>query len=124
MIQKTNISDFAVTEFDVVDSTNTQAKKLVTELGANSHKNVIVSTKQTAGRGRYDRVWLSEDGNLFLTLVIKKSSVTKFNTNLLPIFVSKIIYDSTKIEGASCGIKWPNDILLDSKKARLPISID
>ena len=55
-----------------VNSTNLYAKEHLFEL---PDKTVIVSDKQTAGRGRFDRKWIDLGlGNIFATIVLKPST--------------------------------------------------
>jgi BirA family biotin operon repressor/biotin-[acetyl-CoA-carboxylase] ligase len=54
--------------FEEIDSTNNEAKRLI-QSGA-LDKLVIWSRQQTNGRGRYNRVWQSQDGNLYLSVLL------------------------------------------------------
>jgi BirA family transcriptional regulator, biotin operon repressor / biotin---[acetyl-CoA-carboxylase] ligase len=55
-----------ITKFDEVSSTNTELKMIPNaEVGT-----VIVADKQTAGRGRHGRSWISEVGNLYASFLL------------------------------------------------------
>ncbi len=60
---------FDIRHHPVLDSTNDEAKRLA----ANGcpHGTVIWADEQTAGRGRFDRPWLSPPGNLLFSVVLR-----------------------------------------------------
>ena len=103
-----------IKKYKKVKSTNDIALKLI-------KKNIleptlITSEKQTNGRGRVGKKWISLKGNLFITLYFefdqKKINFKQFavlNALLLKKVISKII--SKKIK-----IKWPNDLLFNKYK--------
>ena len=101
-------------KFKSVKSTNDIAHKLIKE--KKIRPTIIVSEKQTKGRGTMGKKWISKKGNLFLTIFFdiskKKLDFKKFavlNAYLLKsILVKKF---SNKIK-----IKWPNDLLFNGKK--------
>jgi BirA family biotin operon repressor/biotin-[acetyl-CoA-carboxylase] ligase len=100
--------------FDELESTNVEAFKLA-NLGEISHNSVIIADKQSAGRGRLDRKWVSEVGNLYFSMVLmpKKQKVAEIS------FVAAVSLQNTlkKLDlSAKIENKWPNDILVDGKK--------
>ena len=103
-----------VKRYKKVKSTNDTALKLIKK---NFTKPTLVTTeKQTNGRGRVGKKWISKKGNLFISLFFKfdqkKINFKQFatlNALLLKKVISKTI--SKKIK-----IKWPNDLLLNKKK--------
>jgi BirA family biotin operon repressor/biotin-[acetyl-CoA-carboxylase] ligase len=101
-------------KFKSVKSTNDVAHKLIKK--KKIRPTIILSEKQTKGRGTMGKKWISKKGNLFLTIFFdttkKKLDFKKFavlNAYLLKsILVKKF---SNKIK-----IKWPNDLLFEGKK--------
>ncbi len=103
-----------IKKYKKVKSTNDIALKLI-------KKNIleptlITSEKQTNGRGRVGKKWISLKGNLFITLFFKfdqkKINFKQFavlNAFLLKKVISKIISEKIKI-------KWPNDLLFNKLK--------
>jgi len=97
-----------------VKSTNDVAMKLIKR---NILEPTLITTeKQTNGRGRIGKKWISLKGNLFITLFFefdnKKINFKQFavlNAFLLKKVISNII--SKKIK-----IKWPNDLLFNKLK--------
>jgi BirA family biotin operon repressor/biotin-[acetyl-CoA-carboxylase] ligase len=100
--------------FDSVDSTQNQALKMSEEEIKDG--TVIIAEKQTGGKGRSGRKWISPKGGIWLSLILyPKFDITV--TTLFPIAsalaLSKAIEKTFKI---SPELKWPNDITLKGKK--------
>jgi BirA family biotin operon repressor/biotin-[acetyl-CoA-carboxylase] ligase len=101
--------------FDVIDSTNTYAKKLAA-LPA-SGLTVICADTQHAGRGRLDNSFFSRvKGGLFASLVCFVPDIRgHFACNRA---ISLAIYDAiqNRFESSPLSIKWPNDLYWRDKK--------
>ena len=103
-----------IKNYKKVKSTNDVAVKLIKR---NILEPTLITTeKQTNGRGRIGKKWISLKGNLFITLFFKfdqkRINFKQFavlNAFLLKKVISKII--SKKIK-----IKWPNDLLFNKLK--------
>jgi hypothetical protein len=69
--------------FDEVESTMVKARELIDD---NKHKDsfAVVAGYQSAGRGTRGRTWVSGSGNLFLTVVLRLSSIPALLT-LIPL---------------------------------------
>ena len=98
--------------FDTIDSTNTYA---VQHFDVLSDGDLVVSSIQTAGRGRLNRKWVSKEGNLFASFVVKEPFGEPFYATMISslsvIAVIKKLYPDLNPV-----IKWPNDVLLNGKK--------
>ncbi len=98
-----------------VDSTNTLAR----ELSVKGVKNgsVVISDYQEKGRGRNGKVWTSPCGcNIYMSIILKPKfspEVAQGMTILAAVSVADAIVEVTSLKPQ---IKWPNDILIDSKK--------
>ncbi len=98
--------------FKKVQSTNDIAIKLVK---SGVKKGIIISEQQTKGRGQRGNKWISNRGNLFLTVffkISKKISIKKI-TRINIMIIQKII---SKLVNINASIKLPNDILINKKK--------
>ena len=103
-----------IKKYKKVKSTNDVAMKLIKR---NILEPTLITTeKQTNGRGRIGKKWISLKGNLFVTLFFefdqKKINFKQFavlNAFLLKKVISKIILKKIKI-------KWPNDLLFNKLK--------
>jgi BirA family transcriptional regulator, biotin operon repressor / biotin---[acetyl-CoA-carboxylase] ligase len=80
------------------------------------HGTWVSTLKQTGGRGRSGKTWVSLEGNLFLSVLIRLEN--KKNWSWLPIASGIAIAQALKKFDPSLEpkIKWPNDIWLGGKK--------
>ena len=98
-----------------VDSTNTLAR----ELSAKGVKNgsVVISDYQEKGRGRNGKIWTSPCGcNIYMSIILKPKfspEVAQGMTILAAVSVADAIAEVASLKPQ---IKWPNDILIGSKK--------
>jgi BirA family biotin operon repressor/biotin-[acetyl-CoA-carboxylase] ligase len=102
--------------FETVDSTNDEAAR---QLAAGRQAPfVIVSREQTRGRGRFGRTWHSEaNGNLYLSFAFRPQlppERMQTFTLWMGVNLCEFVASYTQI---SPGLKWPNDILFNDKKA-------
>lgn len=75
---------------------------------------VIIADEQTAGRGRLERTWLTPQGNIALSVILRPGlSSLPFLIMLASLAVAHAIKGVTGLEPE---IKWPNDILIKGKK--------
>jgi len=77
---------------------------------------VVIAGRQTAGRGRLNRQWLSDDGGLYFTLVLRPDIPLPMSSRvnfLASLTLARVLRDLYQIEAA---VKWPNDILVDDRK--------
>lgn len=100
---------------DSIDSTNSYAKKHVDQFPKNT-LTCIWAEEQTAGRGRFQRKWISPRGkNIYVTFYFRlPRSATHLSSigQVLAISLAHVLIG----EKLSPQIKWPNDILLSGKK--------
>lgn len=77
---------------------------------------VVIAGSQTMGRGRLKRVWLSDEGGLYFTVVIRPDIplIMSSRVNFMAsVALAKTLRDMFGIEAL---VKWPNDILIDGRK--------
>lgn len=75
---------------------------------------VIIAGEQTRGRGRMGRKWLSPEGNMAISIILYPDvSFLPFLVIIASVAVARSI---EKVTGLKTMIKWPNDILIGSKK--------
>lgn len=78
---------------------------------------VILALQQTAGRGRYGRVWQSRPGSSLLMSVILDPPPHLRRPAILTAWAAVAIGDAIfKLTGLQARIKWPNDLLIRGKK--------
>ncbi|ACB73377.1 biotin--[acetyl-CoA-carboxylase] ligase [Opitutus terrae] len=108
--------EFPILLLDEVDSTNDEAAR---QLAAGRIAPfVVLAHRQTHGRGRLGRSWHSEaPGNLYASFAFRpKISPTRMGAFTLWMGVNVCELIATVAQLAP-GIKWPNDILFDGRKA-------
>jgi BirA family biotin operon repressor/biotin-[acetyl-CoA-carboxylase] ligase len=77
---------------------------------------VVIAGRQTQGRGRLRRAWLSEEGGLYFTVVLRPSIPLQWCSRvnfLASLALACILRQDFGIEA---GLKWPNDILVHGRK--------
>lgn len=100
--------------YENLDSTNEEARRLAR--AGEQGPLWIVAAQQSAGRGRHGRVWVSEQGNLFATLLTEASSSRSAQAGFVAgISVADVI--SEHLRGEPVKLKWPNDVLISGRKA-------
>jgi BirA family biotin operon repressor/biotin-[acetyl-CoA-carboxylase] ligase len=93
-------------EVPVTESTNLAAAKL-------QAWEAVRADRQTAGRGRFRRGWVSDEGGLWLSAVIP----TGPNATALPLAVGLAVCDALRSLGLKqFRVRWPNDVLVDDRK--------
>jgi BirA family biotin operon repressor/biotin-[acetyl-CoA-carboxylase] ligase len=97
------------------DSTNTKAREYARD-GWDGKRTVFIAKRQSAGRGRRGRSFLSDDGGIYLSLL---SSPTEKDSSAASITASAAVKILAPIEEATGSvplIKWVNDIYVSGKK--------
>ena len=88
-------------------STNARARELAAA-GA-PHGTIVTADLQTAGRGRQGRAWSAPPGRtLAMSLVLRGP--------LDPLLSLRAGLAVADVAGPDARVKWPNDVLLDSRK--------
>ncbi len=108
---------YSLVSFDEIGSTNDEARRLA-EDGAR-HGTVVTARRQTAGRGRRGRAWVSPEGNLHVSIVTRADLDVESASQLS--FVAALAAGETMQAfipgGVTLRYKWPNDVLLNGAKA-------
>ena len=95
-----------------VSSTMDEAARLASE-GAEDG-TVVVADEQTRARGRFQRTWVTEKGNLYLSIVLRPSmDALQYLSIVSSLAVARAIKKATHL---ALTIKWPNDVRLRGKK--------
>jgi biotin-[acetyl-CoA-carboxylase] ligase BirA-like protein len=77
----------------------------------------IAAGRQSAGVGRLGRRWLSEGGNLHLSIAIPQLFVPEAIKDLIPLAAGVLVAEFLQSRiGLRICLKWPNDIILDGRK--------
>ena len=75
---------------------------------------VVVAEKQTAGRGRQGRSWVSQPGNILVSVLFRPDLETlPFISMIGGIAAARAV---RKVTGLDITIKWPNDLMIGRRK--------
>lgn len=111
---KTEFIGKSIETFEILDSTNTAARKLA-EKGV-PEGTTVIAEHQTAGRGRFNRKWHGEAGkNIILSLILRprEEQAAHLLTYLTALCAANVVEDAT---GKEVECKWPNDLLINGRK--------
>jgi|GEM_PF-28123 len=73
------------------------------------HGSAVVANEQTAGQGRFGRVWHSERGaGLYVSIILRLPEA-----GLLTLALGLAVADAIEIP---CDLRWPNDVLVNGRK--------
>lgn len=98
-----------------VGSTNQEAFRLA-EAGA-AEGTVVLAERQTAGKGRLGRQWVSPGGvNLYLSVVLRPELPPYEAPQLTFLSAVALARAIEALTGLRPAIKWPNDLLVDGCK--------
>ena len=92
-------------------STNTEALAHLRDGGG---PLLVSADRQTAGRGRLGRAWLSDDAAL--TFSLARSFPAALDLSGLSLAVGCTVADALDPDGERIRLKWPNDLFLDGAK--------
>ena len=100
--------------FDTIDSTQNQALKMADDPANNG--TVIIAAKQTGGKGRLGRKWISPKGGIWLSIILQP----KFDISITTLFpIASALALSNALEKTFKifpELKWPNDLTIKGKK--------
>jgi len=104
-------------KLDAIDSTNDFLKNLNKESEVENF-TLVTAKFQSKGKGQRGANWSSEKGkNLIMSILINNSSVYFKQIFDLNVFVSIAVFEVLSAYNIpNLTIKWPNDIMSDSKK--------
>lgn len=97
-------------------STNLDAKAIAEADGASG--TLVVADMQTAGRGRRGHGWVAPaEKNIYMTLLLRPDCMPD-KASALTLVMAIAVYEAVCeiIPTESCGIKWPNDVVVNNKK--------
>lgn len=102
-----------VLHYDVIGSTMDEARRLAKQGWPEG--TVVIAEEQTAGRGRFNRAWISPRGqNLAFSVLLRPTPAQLPQVNMAAtLAVRRAIADATSLVPA---IKWPNDVRINGRK--------
>ncbi|MBO5947660.1 biotin--[acetyl-CoA-carboxylase] ligase [bacterium] len=99
-------------------STNTWSKENIFDL---DDRTIVVADKQTCGRGRFARKWISENSdNIYMSFILKPVKTNQSFEHLplanLTQYLAICVLEVLEKYDIKPQLKWPNDILVNGKK--------
>lgn len=109
------VASWPVIVHDSLGSTNATAVKLVGEQVAAPF--IVLAERQTAGRGRRGRKWISPFGeNIYYSLTLRIDGGMR-QIEGLSLLVGLAVLKTLRAAGVQqAGLKWPNDVLVGQRK--------
>jgi len=102
--------------FESVGSTNDVALNLAQ--GGAPHGTLVVADAQTRGRGRGERRWVTPAGtSLAFSVLLRPRLGAAEGAWGIGVAAALAVVEAMEVEGAEAAVKWPNDVLLGSRKA-------
>jgi|GEM_PF-329718 len=89
-------------------STQNEARRLL-EKGVAKLGDAVIADVQTRGRGRFGRTWISPNGGLYATFIMRPESLLSLKAGLALVRV-------LGRAGVSACLKWPNDVMIGDRK--------
>jgi BirA family biotin operon repressor/biotin-[acetyl-CoA-carboxylase] ligase len=77
---------------------------------------VVIAGCQNKGRGRLQRTWLSDEGGLYFTIVLRPAIAVVLSPRLNFLASSTLAQVIREGFDVDARVKWPNDILVDGRK--------
>lgn len=101
--------------FDEIDSTNNEAKKIAA--AGETHGTVVIADRQTMGKGRMGRSFVSPAGTGVYMSVIIRPDISVESAGLITSAAAVAAAEAVeKVCGQKIMIKWVNDLYLNDKK--------
>jgi BirA family biotin operon repressor/biotin-[acetyl-CoA-carboxylase] ligase len=107
-------TDFNIIEYPELDSTSGETWRQIDTL---PDRSVIVTPRQTGGRGHGGNSWESAPGeNVTMTLLLKPPHLLAAGQFTLSMLVALATRDLVARHVEGCTVKWPNDVYVADRK--------
>jgi len=100
--------------YPVIDSTMNAARHLAR--GGCPDVTVVLAERQERGRGRLNRTWISADGGLYFTVVLRRRlpAALSYRINFAAsLELALFLIEDYRLDAA---VKWPNDVRIAGRK--------
>jgi BirA family biotin operon repressor/biotin-[acetyl-CoA-carboxylase] ligase len=98
-----------IVRFDTIDSTNEEARRFAH--AGDAGRLWVVADKQTAGRGRRGRAWISPTGNLHASVLMIDPCPPAVAAQLGFVAGVALARAARDLGATEIGLKWPNDLM-------------
>jgi BirA family biotin operon repressor/biotin-[acetyl-CoA-carboxylase] ligase len=93
-----------------MDAARELAKKGVEE------GTIVIAEAQTRGRGRLSREWLSPEGGIYFTIILRPGISPAYAPRINLMASIAVAATIRKLFGLKAELKWPNDVLIAGRK--------
>jgi BirA family transcriptional regulator, biotin operon repressor / biotin---[acetyl-CoA-carboxylase] ligase len=100
--------------FREIGSTMDMARELAKKGARNG--TIVIAESQTGGRGRLSREWLSPEGGIYCTIILRPRIGPTYAPRINLMAAVAVAATIRKLFGVKAQLKWPNDVLIDGKK--------
>jgi BirA family transcriptional regulator, biotin operon repressor / biotin---[acetyl-CoA-carboxylase] ligase len=100
--------------FPEIGSTMDAARELARN-GA-TEGTIVIAEAQTRGRGRLSREWVSPEGGIYFTLVLRPNISPAYAPRINLMAAVAVAATIRKLFRAKAELKWPNDVLIAGRK--------
>jgi BirA family biotin operon repressor/biotin-[acetyl-CoA-carboxylase] ligase len=100
--------------FPEISSTMDAARELA-KRGA-GEGTIVIAEAQTRGRGRLSREWLSPEGGIYFTLILRPGISPAYAPRINLMASIAVAATIRKLFGLKTELKWPNDVLIEGRK--------
>ncbi len=110
----THLQNLNIICLDEIDSTNEETKRLISQ--RLDKPALIIANKQTAGKGRRGRSFISPSGGAYMSFVLQ-GNVSQNSASLITMGAAVAVCEALEeLTSLDPKIKWVNDILVDGLK--------
>ena len=100
--------------FREIGSTMDAARELARKGAAEG--TIVIAETQTRGRGRLGREWLSPQGGIYLTLILRPRISPAYAPRINLMVSIAVASTIRELFGLRAELKWPNDVQIGGKK--------
>lgn len=100
--------------FPEIGSTMDTARKLAE--GGAEEGTVVVAESQSRGRGRLSKEWLSPEGGIYFTVILRPKISPAYAPRMSLMASVAVASAIRRLFGLRAELKWPNDVLVGGKK--------
>ncbi len=110
----TSVLGKIIEHYTWTESTNEDAWDLIGDSATEG--TIVITDKQTAGKGRGGRKWISVPGKSLTASLIIKPGIDSRLSGWFPLLMGVAIVKAFAELGLDVNLKWPNDIMVNNKK--------
>lgn len=87
-------------------------------IGGAAEGTTVLADRQSGGRGRLGRSWFSPPGVNVYGSIVLRPAIAAPRVPQLTLVLGVAVADAVRaVTGIECGLKWPNDVIVDGRKA-------